>query len=50
MWQRALAEDVGAGDLTADLVDPAAAHGGARVLAREPAVICGSPLGAGGGA
>ncbi len=39
---RALDEDLGAGDLTAGLVDPARqAH--ARVLAREPAVICGAP-------
>ncbi|CAN5226755.1 carboxylating nicotinate-nucleotide diphosphorylase [soil metagenome] len=38
---RALAEDVGAGDLTAALIDPAAqAH--AHVLARESAVLCGS--------
>lgn len=39
---RALAEDVGPGDLTAALVDrsrPARA----RILAREPAVICGRP-------
>ena len=39
---RALAEDVGAGDLTAALVDrecPARA----RILAREAAVICGAP-------
>jgi nicotinate-nucleotide pyrophosphorylase (carboxylating) len=39
---RALAEDVGAGDLTAALVDPAR-RARARVLAREPAVICGAP-------
>jgi nicotinate-nucleotide pyrophosphorylase (carboxylating) len=39
---RALAEDVGAGDLTAALVDPAR-RAQARVLAREPAVICGAP-------
>lgn len=39
---RALAEDVGAGDLTAALVDPAR-RARARVLAREPAVICGEP-------
>ena len=39
---RALAEDVGAGDLTAALVDPARrAH--ARVIAREKAVVCGGP-------
>jgi nicotinate-nucleotide pyrophosphorylase (carboxylating) len=39
---RALAEDVGGGDLTAGLVDPAR-RARARVLAREPAVICGAP-------
>lgn len=39
---RALAEDVGAGDLTAALVDPAR-RARARVLARESAVICGAP-------
>ncbi|MBX9871705.1 MAG: carboxylating nicotinate-nucleotide diphosphorylase, partial [Burkholderiaceae bacterium] len=38
---RALAEDVGPGDLTAGLIDPARqAH--ARILARETAVICGT--------
>ena len=39
---RALAEDVGAGDLTASLIDP---HrmARARVLARESAVVCGQP-------
>ncbi len=39
---RALAEDVGSGDLTAALVDPAL-RARARVLARESAVICGGP-------
>ena len=39
---RALAEDVGAGDLTAALVDPNR-RAQARVLARESAVICGAP-------
>ncbi len=39
---RALAEDVGAGDLTAALVDPKR-RARARVLARESAVICGAP-------
>jgi len=37
---RALAEDVGAGDLTAGLIDPARSAR-AQVLARESAVICG---------
>ena len=37
---RALAEDVGDGDLTAALIDPAA-QAGAHVLARESAVLCG---------
>ena len=39
---RALAEDVGSGDLTAGLVD-AGRRAQARVLARESAVICGAP-------
>ncbi|MDB5957377.1 carboxylating nicotinate-nucleotide diphosphorylase [Ramlibacter sp.] len=39
---RALAEDVGGGDLTAALVDPSR-RAQARVLARETAVICGGP-------
>ena len=38
---RALAEDVGAGDLTAALIDPQR-RARARVLVREPAVLCGS--------
>ena len=37
---RALAEDVGAGDLTAGLIDPSR-MARARVLARESAVVCG---------
>lgn len=37
---RALAEDVGTGDLTAGLIDPGRI-GRAQVLARESAVICG---------
>ncbi|MDP2369029.1 carboxylating nicotinate-nucleotide diphosphorylase [Rhodoferax sp.] len=40
--QRALNEDVGAGDLTAALIDPTRTAR-ARVLARESAVICGAP-------
>jgi nicotinate-nucleotide pyrophosphorylase (carboxylating) len=40
--RRALAEDIGGGDLTAGLVD-ADARAEARVLCREPAVICGRP-------
>ena len=39
---RALAEDVGSGDLTAALVDPAR-RARARVLLRESAVLCGQP-------
>ncbi|MBP9905378.1 MAG: carboxylating nicotinate-nucleotide diphosphorylase [Rhodoferax sp.] len=39
---RALAEDVGAADLTAGLVDPDR-RARATVVAREPAVICGTP-------
>ncbi|MEO5658548.1 MAG: carboxylating nicotinate-nucleotide diphosphorylase [Polaromonas sp.] len=38
---RALSEDIGAGDLTAALIDPAA-QARACVLARESAVVCGS--------
>ena len=38
---RALAEDVGAGDLTASLIDPQR-RARARVLVRESAVLCGS--------
>lgn len=40
--RRALAEDVGSGDLTAALV-PANQRVKARILAREAAVICGAP-------
>jgi nicotinate-nucleotide pyrophosphorylase (carboxylating) len=39
---RALAEDVGSGDLTASLVDPDRTAR-ARVLAREAATVCGAP-------
>ena len=39
---RALAEDVGSGDLTAALIDPAR-HTRAHILAREAAVLCGTP-------
>ncbi|HCX80351.1 MAG: nicotinate-nucleotide diphosphorylase (carboxylating) [Curvibacter sp. RIFCSPHIGHO2_12_FULL_63_18] len=39
---RALQEDVGAGDLTASLIDPSR-RARARVLAREAAVLCGEP-------
>ena len=39
---RALAEDMGAGDLTAGLID-GSAQARAHVLARESAVICGRP-------
>ena len=39
---RALAEDVGTGDLTAGLIDPAR-RARASVLVREAAVICGAP-------
>ena len=40
--RRALAEDVGDGDLTASLV-PADTQASATVIAREPACICGRP-------
>jgi nicotinate-nucleotide pyrophosphorylase (carboxylating) len=36
----ALAEDLGTGDLTADLIDPKA-RGRARIIVREPAILCG---------
>lgn len=39
---RALHEDIGTGDLTASLIDPAC-HAHASVVAREAAVICGIP-------
>ena len=39
---RALQEDVGTGDLTAALIDPAR-RARAHVLAREAAIICGAP-------
>ena len=39
---RALDEDVGTGDLTAGLIDPARRARG-RILARESAVLCGTP-------
>ena len=39
--QRALAEDVGSGDLTAGLINPSR-RARARVLVRESAVLCGS--------
>ena len=38
--ERALAEDIGNGDVTADLL-PAGASARARIITREPAVICG---------
>jgi len=40
--QRALAEDLGDGDLTAGLID-AGAQARGQVISREPAVLCGSP-------
>jgi len=39
---RALQEDLGTGDLTAGLIDPAR-RASARVLVRESAIICGAP-------
>jgi nicotinate-nucleotide pyrophosphorylase (carboxylating) len=39
---RSLAEDIGSGDVTADLVD-AESMATAEVIAREPCVICGKP-------
>jgi nicotinate-nucleotide pyrophosphorylase (carboxylating) len=40
--QRALAEDIGGGDVTAALV-PAGRRGHASVITREPAILCGVP-------
>jgi nicotinate-nucleotide pyrophosphorylase (carboxylating) len=40
--ERALAEDIGRGDLTASLI-PADRRGRARVITREAAIICGLP-------
>jgi nicotinate-nucleotide pyrophosphorylase (carboxylating) len=40
--RRAIAEDVGAADLTAGLIDPQR-MAQARILVREPAVLCGTP-------
>src|ERR1022692_2218666 len=40
--ERALAEDIGSGDLTAALI-PAGIQGRATVITREPAIICGRP-------
>ncbi len=40
----ALAEDVGPGDLTSDLVIPENASGHARIEAREPLVLAGLPM------
>jgi nicotinate-nucleotide pyrophosphorylase (carboxylating) len=39
---QALAEDLGSGDLTAALLDPDQV-GGAQIICREPAVLCGIP-------
>lgn len=42
---RALAEDIGHGDLTSlTLVDPAA-HGRAQIIAKAPGILCGLPIG-----
>jgi len=42
--QRALAEDIGAGDVTTDALLPAEATGRAMIVAREPLTICGLAL------
>ena len=44
--RRALEEDVGAGDVTAEATIPERAAGKARILAREPLVCAGLPLAA----
>lgn len=41
---RALREDLGHGDVTSEAVVPSALLGSARVLAREPMVLCGLPV------
>lgn len=47
-WQglveRALAEDLGSGDVTSEIVFAADAKGRARIEAREPLVVCGLPI------
>jgi len=40
--RRALAEDLGVGDLTADLIDESS-RASAYIVTREPAVLCGAP-------
>ena len=42
--ERALREDVGAGDLTTLAAVPAAARATARFVYREPGVLCGLPV------
>lgn len=42
--QRALAEDLGTGDVTAEAVIPAELQAEARVVAREPGVLAGVPV------
>jgi nicotinate-nucleotide pyrophosphorylase (carboxylating) len=44
LLRRALAEDVGSGDVTALATVPAGAVGAARILAREDVVVAGLPL------
>ncbi|MBF8270203.1 MAG: nicotinate-nucleotide pyrophosphorylase, partial [Gammaproteobacteria bacterium] len=39
--RRALSEDIGSGDLTAELIPPEKMNK-AEVISREPAVLCGS--------
>ncbi len=39
--ERALAEDLGSGDVTSRSLIPADAHGRARLEAREPVIVCG---------
>jgi len=40
----ALAEDVGPGDVTSDVVIDAARRGRGRIEARQPMVVCGLPI------
>jgi len=44
LLEQALAEDLGVGDLTSELVVDPESRGGARVEAREAMVVCGLPI------
>lgn len=42
--RQALAEDLGGGDRTTDLLIPSSARGQARIVAREDGIFCGAPV------